>query len=657
MMIRRERWIFVLIVSMMSTTVVLGDEFPVCRRSSLENDDDEECQLAHTSVSCGVYMAPSTVGIANMGIYTSQDMVLGEVVNYPEIAIPLLFRDWGDHGAVLDGVLWDRYIWDHGVANTEPKVSDLQRMDNGAVFVPGVGCTVNSRLELSNIKSTHGSTYSTEGLHRSRQEDVGVGAFCPYHGSQTTVTRDIVAGSELFAAYGDTWIPDIPGVIVTMDETMEQADDFLSDYYEATTKLQLEDEELEEALWNLTRSFGNGGTILKHNFVLGAIPRDASWKQVKDHLEKAKEASSELQRDQQIAQKATLSTSRNFVDQVGIRSLKWLQQHGKCQDHLQPKRSTLPQAGKGAFATRFLPKGTVVGFSPLIHFGTRGREVLKLNDVYQDDTHERDDLILNYSFGHSKSTILLTPYGAMVNYINHSREHANVKLQFPATELIAHKPEWLLKSPSDYLTHVHEKIGLSFDYIALRDISEEEEVFLDYGDEWIAAWETHLRNWKPITEKDYVHRTEWTEPHLRTLTEEKYPDNLITLCTVSYQRQEEGVNLWIPLLRTTNERKYCDVIERYTQPGEESSYLYTVRIHMNNHDDSNDDDDETNNDDDETNDDDQEESILIVRDVPSPTGVELVDKLHSADFHLPQAFRHYIQIPDDILPDAWKNKE
>jgi hypothetical protein len=60
------------------------------------------------TVECGVYMAPSTLGEAtNMGIYTGKAMVPDEVVNFPEIAIPLLFREWGTHRPGFTGTLLD----------------------------------------------------------------------------------------------------------------------------------------------------------------------------------------------------------------------------------------------------------------------------------------------------------------------------------------------------------------------------------------------------------------------------------------------------------------------------------------------------------------------------------------------------------------------
>ena len=77
----------------------------------------------------------------------------------------------------------------------------------------------------------------------------------------------------------------------------------------------------------------------------------------------------------------------------------------------------------------------------------------------------------------------------MVNYINHKSANdgdgPNVRIQWPTEELIAHKPEWLQKD-INFLRDTIDKIGLSFDYVALRDIKEGEEIFMDYGDEWVS---------------------------------------------------------------------------------------------------------------------------------------------------------------------------
>lgn len=92
---------------------------------------------------CGIFMGPSTLGEhTNMGIYTAKPIKTHDVLNYPEIAIPLVFREWGEHvPGYTDGELWDRYIWEGSVANIESYV-DKDREDSRAVFVPGIGCTM-----------------------------------------------------------------------------------------------------------------------------------------------------------------------------------------------------------------------------------------------------------------------------------------------------------------------------------------------------------------------------------------------------------------------------------------------------------------------------------------------------------------------------------
>lgn len=151
---------------------------------------------------CGIYMAGSTLGdTTNLGMYAGHDIPPGVEVQQ-EIAIPLLFRNWDgpDYYDTTDGELWDRYIWEGEVANLET-YDNTDALQSKAVFVPGIGCTINSMLDMNNVESTHGSTYDLAGLHRSK--DPGSGAFTPYYNTHTTSVEHIPAGSEIFAAYGD----------------------------------------------------------------------------------------------------------------------------------------------------------------------------------------------------------------------------------------------------------------------------------------------------------------------------------------------------------------------------------------------------------------------------------------------------------------------
>ena len=164
-------------------------------------------------VDCGVYMAPSTVGdYSNLGIYTAKAMKNGDKVPFPEIIIPMIWRTFNNHPeeSFTDGVLWDRYIWEQFVGHFEETFEDLDRgKEKATCFIPGVGCTVNSMLELGNIKSAEGTEFD-EVVNRTSP---GAGAFSPYHSAPTIVESPkgfkdgVEPGQELFATYGDHWIP------------------------------------------------------------------------------------------------------------------------------------------------------------------------------------------------------------------------------------------------------------------------------------------------------------------------------------------------------------------------------------------------------------------------------------------------------------------
>ena len=488
-------------------------------------------------------------------------------------------------------------------------------------FVPGVGCTVNSIMDMNNIESTHGSVYDTAGLHRSK--DPGSSAFAPYHSAVTDVAEkeSIPAGAELFATYGDYWIPDIPGAQVTLEEPLNRAEEFLQETYIPRLLGDVHNhwsQELKQGLWE----FITQDLAFLSSQAMSNLPR-ASWNDVEEVFRQHKTKDDDF------------SLVRHFIRNQSIRNLEWLDEFGYCQDHLKPGISSLPQAGRGAFCNRDLPAGTVVGYSPLVHIGHYGKEIFTIEYPNKENNEKRRrqyDLILNYSFGHANSTVLLTPYGAMVNYINHSKEKANVKIRWPDKELVAHKPYWLEKTP-EQLRDTIEKIGLSLEYVALRDLSEGEEVYMDYGDEWEAAWQEYLQKWTPPPGADaYIHSSQWKEKHFRTHAERftnPYPPNLITMCYESFTLNPDGSYTWLPVLRPLNFRVYCDVLER--QEGSNGSApTYTVRMHL------------------------EGGESVEVRKVQED-GIFLYDKAFSQDWHLPNAFRHEIMIPDDVMPKAWLN--
>lgn len=471
-----------------------GDDGACTARHDGNGKDNGKDKDISDDVGCTVYMAPSTIGNhSNLGIYAAAPFKYGDAVPFPEIVIPMVWRIFGVHPerALTDGELWDRYIWEQHVGGIEA-FDDLHRGTvRASVFVPGVGCTVNSMLDLSNINSAHGSQFDEAGA--GRDVSPGAGAFSPYHSSPTTVSAPdgVAAGQELFASYGDEWIPWIPDVAVTFDENFYKADDLMDDLEEWIVRRgggtgsgsgaggELTDE-LLEAMWKFMVNFPHPSRPLS------VLPKEWSRERLQRKQKQASPPSS--------SPPPFDSPSKEYWAAKGRVSVEFLKEHGRCQDHIRPGISTLPHAGRGAFATRDLPRGTVVGHAPLVHVAVRGEDIFRVTYNHSAtnrpdagaNNYTRPDLVVNYSFGHRNSTLHLTPYGAMVNYINHggTGDGANVRVEWPSNEMVAHKPEWLTKDIS-FLRDTIDKIGLSFDYVATRDIREGEEVLMDYGDEWV----------------------------------------------------------------------------------------------------------------------------------------------------------------------------
>jgi hypothetical protein len=186
--------------------------------------------------------------------------------------------------------------------------------------------------------------------------------------------------------------------------------------------------------------------------------------------------------------KQTNADLKSLRRKQAIRTREWLQQHGTCGDHLRADTSTLRQAGRGAFATRNLPKGTIVAHLPLIHIPERRRfDMYKLSESENDETGEErhpkrelgklpEQLLLNYCYGHRDSTLLLCPYGPIVNHVNHNQTLVNVRIQW-ADPARGNQMSYLLEEPLETGLQKDSKTAkLAFEMIALRDIAENEEV-------------------------------------------------------------------------------------------------------------------------------------------------------------------------------------
>jgi len=330
----------------------------------------------------------------------------------------------------------------------------------------------------------------------------------------------------------------------------------------------------------------------------------------------------------------------NKIDFGTNRSLDWLLDNGICLDNIEQKES--PTKGRGAFATRPIKKGTVVAPLPIEIIG---RSSLKMQD---QGTHQ---LLLNYCFGNSKSSLLLFPYGPIVNLINHdSKPNALVRWSDQTSK------EWFDMSAQEILKSRHT--WFLMEVIALRDIEPGEEVLIDYGPEWQKAWSLHRENFDASmhASENYVYPSVMNDKvqTFRTIEEQNekpYPNNLQTACFYDYEGTknyklpvEDGAPPvraaeW-PLTARTKQRhllyRYpCDIMGRESK---QHGIRYIVEIK-------------------------NYEATLSHKIVPENerhivTGVPreyitFIDKLFTTDQNLPNTFRHEIGLPDGVFPEKW----
>lgn len=330
------------------------------------------------------------------------------------------------------------------------------------------------------------------------------------------------------------------------------------------------------------------------------------------------------------------------------KSKEWLYEHGTCGDHLYGKKSTIEQAGRGAFASRDLPEGTVVAHLPLVHMTNRSH----LDMFYFDNMAKYykakkrgtrpPQMLLNYCYGHGESSMLLCPYGPVASYVNHNQTRANLRLQWADPEKGNLMPD-LLEQPMEVLDS-DKTAKLAFEMVATRDISKDEECFLDYGDAWEEAWQHHVASWKPVPDaekyqylKQFLEELDGTPYHLTKdeLESNPRPQNIEMKCSSLY-----WTDFWEELSERDKQAALdeyesvpCEVIRRKPEDESNESYIYdAVSLAP------------------------QHRENPVASDLPD-NAFEFFEKAYSSDMFLENAFRHDMRIPDDIFPKSWRNQK
>lgn len=337
---------------------------------------------------CGVWLAPSTLPGSGLGMFAGRNFEKGEALMAGDVVIPIVDLEAHWFGK-SNKFLWNEYLWEASSFRCDG--DGVWKVDAAS---PGFSAAANSFPPIANVDSRT-SNYDAAGVHR--RKDPGAGAFSYISNRTSIASRSITVGDELFVDYGDKWFHSRMSSLGPLP---------LHDDLHLATKLYKAFHELEERLgdypgvsdllWEefMQKSFFN------ESRVLGGF-----------HFQNPHER--------------TLLANNKTLEEIRIeesrRSIEWLEVNGNCADHLTVKRSTIHQAGHGAFASRALPKDSVVAQLPLIHIQDRKLlDMHKIGDKGGKPLPSKKlgllgkQLLINYCFGHSSSTILLCPYGPVV---------------------------------------------------------------------------------------------------------------------------------------------------------------------------------------------------------------------------------------------------
>lgn len=357
---------------------------------------------------------------------------------------------------------------------------------------------------------------------------------------------------------------------------------------------------------------------------------------------------------QAIEQCLNDGVARSKVPHI-LRSIEWLEEHGCCLDHIRPGRSSLRQAGQGAFATRKIKQGQVIAPMPVLHILRSELELYTSEPEYQLMGHQ---ILLNYGYGHPDSSIILLPYAPYVNYVNHNVTMCNAELRWSL--LATHKDGWMQRAPADLALN-EEHVGLVMEMVASRDISPGGEIFINYGESWEQSWTRHLQEWMP-TSSVYAYssaaelnqKVEWikTENELRHAP---HNGNVSTYCQVNDPQTATRMGMselyeGVPKLLWQYDHSVfvgtafaleCSIIDRTAGDVDDAydrsdsirpmNVRYTALLYAS-----------------------QDAGYVEFHNVPREA-IRFVDKKQASDLFLKTAFRHEILLPEEMVPPAWRD--
>lgn len=486
----------------------------VCPVESMDTSLEQE-------ETCSLYLAPSSIPNAGLGIYTAVNLPYGATVG-DDFFIPIKdhLKTYPYRGQQRF-LSWLRYVWPKEIdafyptydAPVFPSIPSSFFMEGGlnaargtnfrdgkervSAFSPGIASLANSDRHFANIETVD------PGRRRATPTDA---AFTPHHGVTFRVTQTIPAGTELLLDYGEEWHNRYQKRIRSRTDfkskeewnayLMESFDDE-EDMMQGDKKKRRDEDEVRREIKSVMEEMRSveKDDDNEAKSVAGEVDAEEEYEDEEDSEDEGgyeDEQDSQDEGDDEVVGAPKMDETMPPVDPTKI---EWLQKNGLCVDNIQAGPSTLPDTGRGAFAKKFIPKGSLIAPAPLVVLKREDLVIFQANlnvdideDVLNFDKVEGHELLLNYCFGHKDSSLLLLPYSPIVNFINHDSMAPNAEIRWAEKPMLGDPEDWLNLHPLDVLDQSGQ---LMMEFIALRDIGPGEEIFINYGREWEDAWSKH----------------------------------------------------------------------------------------------------------------------------------------------------------------------
>lgn len=621
-------------------TLLLVQAAPYAQAWRQKSSSDDENQ------QCSVYLAESSTDHA-LGTFAGRAYSRNDIIGVPDSVVH--FVDIRHYNSIKndndEDVLNDTLELFLGTCWSADSTGGKNEGDESISAVGGPAFSSTGHVGLTNAVIYQPSVLlRTDTDLLTKYDELtspGRGAFSTYHNLTVLAVDTIGPGMEIFLDFGAEYSKHDDPTIPNMDDYRK----------------------MDEGMKKMVEFFN------KHAERIGEKASEEVYEFIKEDVlelvaEKRAPAARALLPEsyEGLQEIIDMGGSALYDNPEVVRDVDWLRTNGYCQDTLVVGVSTIEHAGRGAFAARSMKRGEVVGALPLVPL-LQGKSALTIPpDKAMGEKETTYQLVYNYMLEHPQSSALFYPAGAVTNYINHGgKSNANVKMIWSTKEWshVKDARETRLENLGQF-----GPIDMIVELVATRPINKGEEILLDYGDDWEAAWNDHVSKWKKVTKNASFSKSAMTLNEIHHSTDkppQPFPvdgkeadagSNVELKCHILYDdekieriRNKDGsrtkVYPWIPhpvkgetRLKTDIAVRSitligCDIIDR--SGDEQSGYKYIVQPHA-----------------------EDKGSGYYVKNVPH-YAIRYVDKPYTNPQHETISFRHTIKFPDEIFPNAWRD--